>query len=114
MNWFWKGGSLIPASNVVVVDIGTGLVADSDWWLVAAPVQTTSKNTYYGAWLTDAAADVVGSNWITVNSGETVSGVPLIYGSPESWDNSHWKDDRLDRGMAAQAKAFACLSGTQS
>lgn len=94
-------GSSLDASQVSMVDVGTGTTAGSDWWIVAAPGSTFGKPS---TWLTNAPARTSDAYayWIPLYSDT----------SSDPWNtNTNWTGDRLARGKQAQTKAISCLGG---
>jgi hypothetical protein len=78
----------LSASSVIMVDIGNGLLPDSDWWMVYVGGAQLEKE-YWMPWLYDQST----GEWIG-----------------HGLDNVEWTGERLARGHAAQDRAISCLS----
>ena len=101
-------GGEVPASDVVMVEVGPGNDPAQTWWVVAA-------GAYSDAWggpayhpisfLTTAPAGAVDAEWIAIGRG-----LQMPEGSTD-WSDVAWTGDRLARGQQAQALALSCLDG---
>lgn len=106
---FWlreRVGGEVPASDVVMVEVGPGEEPTQTWWVVAA-------RSYSDSWggpgynpisfLTTAPAGAVDADWIAIGRA-----LQAPEGSTD-WSNVSWTGDRLARGQQAQALALSCL-----
>lgn len=98
----------LPASDVVMVEVGPGDDPSQTWWVVAA-------RSYSDAWggpaynpvsfLTTAPDGSADGRWIHIGRA-----LQAPEGSAD-WSQVSWTGDRLARGQAAQALALSCLDG---
>ena len=80
-------------TEMVLVEIGEGNTAGSDWWAVAALTPNWATE-----WITDAQSGS-GTTWIQVDND-----------SSTGWSSVHWSDERLARGWTAVDTAVNCLN----
>ncbi|ADG73317.1 hypothetical protein Cfla_0400 [Cellulomonas flavigena DSM 20109] len=98
----------LPASDVVVVEVGPGDDPSRTWSVVAA----RSYSDSWGAseynpvsYLTTAPDGAVDADWIAIGRA-----LQAPKGSVD-WSKVSWTGDRLARGQQAQALALSCLDG---
>jgi hypothetical protein len=118
--WLNGNGGQVDTGNVRMVDVGTGLQAGSDWWVVAAPTydfgtddngNVFRSNKFIITWLTDTPSqkNSVNATWISLYEWPGTAS-KTSEKATVTWANVGWTGARLTRGQQAQTKAVGCLS----